>query len=107
MNTEMLVLRLLHIFTGVFWAGAVFYMAFFVLPAIKALGPEGGKFMQQLTRTKNMPVVLSLSGLISVLAGFRLLQLASGNFEGFWFQSNMGMALTIGSSFALLGLLIG
>ena len=107
MNPEMLTLRLLHIFTGVFWAGGVFYLAFFIFPAVNAMGPDGGKFMQQLSRTKKMPTVMSALGIVNVLAGFRMMQIVSGNFQGAWFQSNFGIAITIGSVLALAALCIG
>ena len=107
MNSEMLVLRLLHIFTGVFWAGGVFYLAFFIFPAVNALGPDGGKFMQQLTRTRNMPNMMSIAGLINILAGLRMMQILSGNFKAAWFGSNLGLAITIGAVAAIAALTIG
>lgn len=107
MNTEILVLRLLHIFTGVFWAGGVFYLAFFIFPAVNAMGAEGGKFMQQLARTKKMPTIMSIMGLVSVLSGLRLMQIMSANFQAAWFQSNFGIAITIGSVASIAALIIG
>lgn len=107
MNTEILVLRLLHIFTGVFWAGGVFYLAFFIFPAVNAMGPDGGKFMQQLSRTKKMPAVMSTMGLVNVIVGVRLTQIISGNFQMAWFQSNFGIAITIGALAAIAALFIG
>ena len=107
MSPEIVTLRLLHIFTGVFWAGGVFYLAFFIFPAIKALGADGGKFMQQLSRTKNMPAVMSLMGIINVLSGFRLIMIMSGNFQSAWFLTNMGMAITIGAVGGIGALCIG
>lgn len=107
MNPEILVLRLLHIFPGIFWAGGIFYLAFFIFPAVNAMGPDGGKFIQQLSRTKKMPTVMSIMGLVSVLAGLRLMQIMSANFQAAWFQSSFGIAITIGSVAALAALIIG
>ena len=104
MTPEIIVLRLLHIFTGVFWAGGVFYLAFFVMPAINALGPDGGKFMQQLSRTKKMPTFMSITGIVNVLVGFRLMLI---DFQWNWFQSNFSTAITIGAITALGALIIG
>jgi uncharacterized membrane protein len=107
MNPEILILRLLHIFSGVFWAGGIFYLAFFIFPAVNGLGPDGGKFMQQLSRTKKMPTIMTINGLISVLAGLRLMMIDSANFQAEWFQSGMGLAITIGSVAAIGALIIG
>ena len=105
--SEILILRLLHIFSGVFWAGGVFYLAFFIFPAVNALGPDGGKFMQQLSRTRNMPMIMTINGLITILAGLRMMQIMSGNFQASWFQSGMGLAITIGSVAAIGAFIIG
>ena len=107
MSPEIVTLRLLHIFTGVFWAGGVFYMAFFIFPAVNALGPEGGKFMQQLSRTRNMPTMMSIAGLINILAGIRMMQIMSGNFQAAWFGSHFGLGITIGAVAALAAFIIG
>lgn len=107
MNTEILVLRLLHIFSGVFWAGGIFYLAFFIFPAVNAMGPDGGKFMQQLSRTKKMPTIMSVMGLVSVLSGLRMMQIMSANFQAAWFETNFGLAITMGSVAAIAALTIG
>jgi len=104
---EILVLRLLHIFAGIFWAGGVFYLAYFIFPAVKALGPDGGKFMQQLSRTKKMPTVMTTLGLVNVLSGLRLMQIMSGNFSSAWFGSNFGIAISIGMVAGIGALCIG
>ncbi len=39
MNAGVVVLRLLHIVFGAFWAGAALFMAFVVIPRVQALGP--------------------------------------------------------------------
>src|SRR5438094_10482741 len=97
MDVEMVILRLLHIFTGVFWAGGVFYLAFFVLPAINAIGPDGSRFMQQLTRTKKMPTLLLASGGLVFLVGLRMMDKVSGHFMWSWISSPFGIGITIGS----------
>jgi len=107
MQAELIVLRVLHIFTGVFWAGGVFYIAFFVFPAVNALGADGSKFMQQLTRTRSMPTLMSVAGITNVIVGLRLMQIMSGNFQAAWFQSNHGIAITVGAITAIGALTIG
>ncbi len=104
---EILTLRLIHIFSGVFWAGSTIYLAAFVMPAINALGAEGGKFMQQLSRTNKLPLWMNIAALLNVITGFRLLQIMSGNFQSEWLMSNHGLAISFGSLMALGGFIIG
>ena len=45
MNAELLVLRAIHIYGAVVWAGTSLFVAFFLIPAIGAAGPAGGPVM--------------------------------------------------------------
>jgi uncharacterized membrane protein len=102
---EIIVLRLLHIFTGVFWAGAVMLMAFLITPAAADAGPHGGHFMQKLMARK-MPIWMMVNAIVNILTGFRLMWLDSG-WNSVWFQQPMGMALTIGGVAAILAIVVG
>ena len=42
MSIYLIVLRLLHIVAGTFWAGTTFFMVSFMYPAISLAGPGGG-----------------------------------------------------------------
>ena len=44
----LIVLRLLHIVLGVFWVGAVVFIAFLLFPSVRESGPAGGAVMQRL-----------------------------------------------------------
>ena len=78
-------LRFLHIVSAVFWAGSIMYLAWFIIPAVKALGPDGGKFMQQLARTNKLPIVMLITGTLTNLGGILLIERLSGGFQGYWF----------------------
>jgi uncharacterized membrane protein len=91
-----MVLRIVHIFSGVFWVGFAFFNIGFLQPTVKATGAEGQKMMQYLTqKTRLLSTVYTtttltmLSGLIMywILSGFRLTFISSG----------YGFVLTIGS----------
>ena len=100
--TYLILLRLLHISCGVFWAGAAIYLSAFVSPAVNALGPEGGKFMQQLTRTNKLPLVMTMTSTITVLAGVLLMWKLSGGFQYEWMITTHGLVLSIGSLLAIV-----
>lgn len=71
MDILTILLRILHIFGGVFWVGAAWLITFFLAPTAAALGPEGGKFMGALSARK-MPIYISIAALVTLLAGFAL-----------------------------------
>src|SRR5258706_15684612 len=101
-----LVLRLLHITFGVFWTGSVLNSALFIAPAIKASGPEGSIFMQQLGKT-SYPIVIMVSAMITILSGILLIWELSGGFETAWFHSSYARVLTAGSGLAFIAFIIG
>lgn len=100
--TYLIILRLLHICFGVFWAGAAIYLACFIAPAVKAAGPEGTRFMQQLARTNKLPVVMTIAATLTVLSGVLLLWKLSGGFQSAWMSSRHGMILNIGGGLAII-----
>lgn len=105
--TYLIILRLIHIVSAVFWTGSVVYLAGFVFPAVKALGPEGSKFMQQLSRTNNLPIFMNLSATLTILAGILLIHKVSGGFQAVWFGSPYGIVLSTGATLAIIGFIIG
>jgi len=102
-----LILRVVHIFCGVFWAGAAMLMAGFVSPAISSSGPEGGKFMQQLMGPRRLSTFMSLSGILTVVAGAIMLwRLSNGNLAS-WFAPGYSASIAIGSLAGIIALVSG
>jgi hypothetical protein len=104
---ELLILRILHIFTGAFWAGATIYLALFILPAVRALGPDGSRFMAQLMKTRKLPIFMNIVAFLNILTGLRLMMIVSNNFNGAWFGSHFGISISIGMVAALGAFTIG
>jgi len=100
-------LRLIHIVCAIVWGGGVIYLALFIVPAVKALGPDGGKFMQQLSRTNRMPLIMTLAGTLTVLGGILLIERLSGGFSAAWFGTPHGIVISTGGSLAIIAYLIG
>lgn len=69
MDIVMIVLRVLHVLGGVFWAGTTFALAAHITPSVKATGPEGQKFMQHLTGKSGLSNWLAITGTLTVLSG--------------------------------------
>ena len=104
---DLIILRLLHICSGVFWAGATIYLALFIVPAVQASGAEGTKFMQQLTRTRNLPLIMTIAATLNVVCGIWLLWKLSDGFQSAYMSSEHGIILSIGGTLALIAYLEG
>ena len=64
-----LLLRLIHILAGVFWAGSVFFLAGFLIPTVRETGPEGGRVMSHLVGRRRLPVFIGIAILLTVVSG--------------------------------------
>jgi hypothetical protein len=65
----MLILRVIHIAAGVFWAGTTFFLVGYVAPSVQATGPEGQKFMQQLSFRSGLTNALFVTATLASLSG--------------------------------------
>jgi hypothetical protein len=106
MNAIVILLRLVHIVAGVFWVGALITMTGFIQPAAKAIGPDGGKFMQQLVGPSRLSFFMSLAAPLTTLAGLALYWLDSG-FRIEWILTPTGLGFTIGGLTGIAALLSG
>ena len=103
----LILLRFIHVVSAIFWGGSVMYLALFIVPAVKALGPGGGKFMQQLSLTNKMPAVMTLAGTLTVVGGILLMERMSGGFQAAWFGTPHGIVLSIGATCAIIAYFLG
>jgi uncharacterized membrane protein len=105
MDSMFLIMRLLHVVSGVFWAGTMLFVAFFLFPSVRDAGPEGGKVVAELTRrrfTEVVPVV----ALIAILSGLWLYWRVSAG-QSMYMSSATGMTFGTGGAAAILSLIIG
>jgi uncharacterized membrane protein len=75
----MLILRIIHIFTGVFWAGFAFFNIIFLQPTIRAIGPDGQKTMQHLTQKTRFLNTLYISATLTVISGLIMYWILAGS----------------------------
>jgi len=97
MDEYMVVLRLVHIFAGIVWVGAAWFMAFKLNPTVRALGKDGQAFMRHLMQHSNTSRMMMVSSLLTTLAGLLLYYRVSDHFNSDWITSTGGAVLTIGS----------
>jgi len=107
MAVEMMALRIVHLVGGVFWVGAVFFIAYFLQPTMRQAGPAAaGPIMMGLHQRKLFTIV-PLVALISILAGFRMMQIVSGGFFTDYFWSSAGRWYAGSSVPVLIGFFVG
>ncbi len=104
MDIGMIVLRLIHIFSGVFWVGSLLVVTGFLQPAAASAGAEGGRFMQRLFNQTRFGPVQGIAGALTVLSGLLMYLRDSAGLQLAWITSPSGLVLTIG---ALAGILAG
>lgn len=107
MDIILIALRLIHILAGIFWAGAAVLMAAFLTPALRAMGPDGGKFMEQLVGKQKFSMYMSLAAILSTLAGIALFWRTSLGFQIAWILTPSGLALTIGAVAGIITWVMG
>jgi len=106
MDWLMIVLRLIHVVGGALWVGMMFFMTFYLTPAIAEAGPaEGGKVMAALQKGRIM-VVMPVIALLTIFSGLWLMMRVYGG-PGNLVASRMGMALNLGATAAIIAFLIG
>jgi uncharacterized membrane protein len=106
MGIFMILLRTIHILSGIFWVGTAFFFVLFFEPTIKAAGPAGGTVMGRLTLTQ-FPMVMALSSILTVAAGVLLYLIDSGGFQINWISTPSGVTMTIGSVAGIIAFLMG
>jgi hypothetical protein len=106
MTTTLIVLRLVHIISGIFWAGATFFLALYLEPAIRASGPAGGRVMQALAAT-GYPIVVMIVAILAVLAGVAMYSMSLAAGGAHWASTGMGITLSVGALAGVLAAVTG
>ena len=106
MDIVMIVLRLIHIGSAMYWAGSAFFIVTYLTPIAQAAGPEGAKVMQRLAMS-SFPRVLPSVGGITVLAGLLMYWKDSGGLQLIWITTPTGLGFTFGALMGLTSLIIG
>jgi len=107
MDFLVIVLRILHIISGVLWVGAGLIMFFFIGPTLGATAEAGQKFAQHLMTQTRFTAVVTVSAILTVLAGFVLYWIDSGGLTSAWMHSGAGLGFGIGAFFGLIGFVFG
>jgi hypothetical protein len=102
-RTVTIILRLIHILAGVFWAGTIFLIAGFLMPTARATGREGGGFIQHLMQKQRLQLFLGIAMLLTVLSGITMYARLAAATHGAWASTAPGVAYGIGAVAAIVG----
>jgi len=106
-HATLIVFRLLHILSGVFWAGAVFVATGFLLPTVRATGPAGAPFMRHLMGVQKFSVRVASAAITTVLSGLVLYFIDTRLSAGAFARSRSGQVFGLGGLSAILALIPG
>jgi hypothetical protein len=102
MQFILILLRLIHIAAGVFWAGSALMIALILLPGMRKAGPGAERVLPMAQISQAM----SLAALLATAAGL-LLYVWISRFAWGWIISPFGLGLTLGSLAGVAAFLLG
>jgi len=101
----MIVLRLLHILSGIFWVGTMLVATGFLYP-VAAEGPEGGRVLQQIMVRRRLATWVSASAGLTLLSGLWMYGRVAVATGGEWMRTPPGLALGAGGLLALVAAIL-
>jgi hypothetical protein len=101
MISLIIILRIIHIFTGVFWVGGSFFNIGFLQPTIRATGAEGQVVMRYLSQKTRLLTSIYTAATLNMLSGLILYGIFF-RFQLSALRSGQGLSLTIGSIAGLI-----
>lgn len=106
MDTELIVVRLIHIVPGTMWVGMSVFAAFILEPRLKVLGPE---LAAETARSINkiMGPILLVLGLVTIGAGFSVLARTPGRDSSELFDTDWGWAIGVGVIASMVSFILG
>src|SRR5947199_9235146 len=106
-DATIILLRVIHILSGVFWAGATFFLVGFLQPVVAASGPEGGRLMQRLTSQKRFQMAMPVGAGLTILSALALCGRVSAGLQIAWITSGTGLVRGLSSVASVLAVVTG
>jgi uncharacterized membrane protein len=106
MDPLLILLRIVHVVGGVFWAGAILFVAFFLEPAVREAGPGGAKVMQGLRKRRYLEVVPTVA-FLTLVSGYALYGRIFGRLLPGAGASGVELALGLGGFASVVAFVIG
>jgi hypothetical protein len=107
MDVGLIVLRVIHIVSGILWMGGAALFLGFVRPTLNVLGPDAQKVVDELVRRRRLALYFIVVSTLTVLAGAILYWRNSAGLQVSWITSPSGLGFTIGAAAALIAWPVG
>ena len=107
MDVLAIVLRIIHILSGVLWVGGATLFFLYIEPTINKLGPDAERFVDEVVNRRKLPIYFVTLSTFSVLGGAVLYWRDSSGLDFTWITSATGLAFTVGGIVALAAWLGG
>jgi uncharacterized membrane protein len=101
-----IILRLIHILSAVFWVGTLLFTAFYLFPALRVIGPAAGPVMAGLQK-RGFLIALPVSGLVTLLSGVALIWVVSGGNMSAYSRTSTGRMFTMAGGLAVIAFFLG
>lgn len=101
-----LAIRAAHVLLAATWLGAVGFMVWFVLPAMKESGPAAAPMMGAIAR-RGLNAFMAVLGGVTVLTGFYLYWRLTGGFDPALSATRSAMVFGTGGIAGLISVIIG
>jgi uncharacterized membrane protein len=98
-------LRLIHILSGVLWVGAAIFINFLLFPALKGDPATMGKVAASLT-ARGMHKLMGMTAVLTLLSGFWLISIMSGG-DMAAYSRGPGRVFTMAGGLATLAFILG
>ena len=102
-----IVLRVIHIGAATFWVGSAAFLHFFIEPTVRDLGPQGGSFVAHMTARRRLPVIIAISGVLTIGAGIWLYWRDTNGFDLDIITTSVGIGFTVGAVAAIFAFVLG
>jgi len=106
MDVLFLVMRILHVFLGVFWAGTIIFVAVYLSPSMRDAGPGAGRILVGLQR-RGYFTVMPVVALVTVVTGLWLYMNIMSTVGPLWASSMSARVYGIGAFAGLIALCFG
>ncbi len=101
------VFRIIHILGGIAWVGAALFVALYLMPAARAVGPAAGPLMREVNEGRKLHIYMSSMSMFTLFSGFALAWRDAGPLGFRWFEQGTGLVYGIGAVAAIASSIVG